>query len=118
MCRGSPNQTAMDAAIAAITRRGWRRVVVVGGSPGTCEELAAIVGDRVDLRLVSGTDHRSGRDAKADLAWAHVIVVWGSTELHHRVSKLYTDAREGCVVTCPKRGIAALAATIIEAAGK
>ncbi len=118
VCHGvrAPNQTAITDAIAALDRRGWRRVVVVGGSPGTCEELAAIVGKRLELRLVPGTDRRTSRDAKADLAWADVIVVWGSTELAHRVSKLYTDGGDRRVVICPKRGIAALAATISESA--
>jgi len=45
-----------------------------------------------------------------------VVVVWGSTELDHKVSKLYRADRDRRVVTCPRRGLAALAATLAEAA--
>lgn len=118
VCGGSENRAAVDRAVAALTARGRRRIVVVGGSPATHEELRALVGGRLDLRLVSGTERRTGRDAKADLAWADVVVIWGSTELDHKVSKLYTDARERRVVTCPRRGVAALAETLVVAAGR
>lgn len=116
ICSGQPNRAALDRAIEAFAERGLRRVVVVGGSPATRAELDSLSRDRLDLRLVSGTDRRTARDAKADLAWAHLIVVWGSTELDHKVSKLYTDSRDARVVTCPRRGIAALAGTLLEAA--
>lgn len=61
-------------------------------------------------------DGQTGRDAKADLAWADIVVVWDGTELDHKVSRLYTDARDRRVVTCQRRGIAALAATLSQAA--
>jgi len=115
ICGGQQNRVEVDRAIAALVARGMRRLVVVGGSPGTHGELRALVGNRLDLRVVTGTDRRTGRDAKGDLAWADLVVVWGATELKHKVSKLYTDGKPRHVVTCPKRGIAALAATIVEA---
>jgi hypothetical protein len=113
ICGGSRNRTEMARAIAVLQQRGRRRVVVVGGSPATRDELRALAGDALELRLISGTDRRTGRESKADLAWADVVVVWGPTELDHKVSKLYTDARDRRVVVCPSRGIAALAATLI-----
>lgn len=116
ICSGQPNRTALRRAIEALVQRGLHRVVVIGGSPATREELGSLGGGGLDLRLVSGTDRRTARDAKADLAWAHLIVIWGSTELDHKVSKLYTDSKDARVVTCPRRGVAALAGTLVEAA--
>lgn len=88
ICGGQQNRAAIDQAIGALAARGFRRVVVVGGSPGTHDELRGLIGDRLELRLVAGTDRRTGRDARADLAWADLVVVWGGTELDHKVSKL------------------------------
>jgi hypothetical protein len=113
VCHGSTNRTEIDRAVAALRIRGIERLVVVGGSPATHEELRALIDDRVALRLVSGTERRNRSEARADLAWAGLVVVWGSTELDHKVSKLYTDARAPHVVTCPRRGIAALASTVL-----
>jgi hypothetical protein len=118
-CSGSANASEIERAIAALTERGLRRIVVVGGSPSTREELEGLVADRLELRLVSGTERRTARDAKADLGWADVVVIWGATELDHKVSKLYTDdasSSSSRVVTCPRRGIAALAETLTRAA--
>src|SRR5207245_2161487 len=77
ICGGQRNRTEMARAVAALHRRGLRRVVIVGGSPATRDELRALAGGDLDLRLVSGTDRRTGREAKSDLAWADVVVVWG-----------------------------------------
>lgn len=115
LCGGQQNRAQVDRAIAALEAAGRRHLVVVGGSPATREELARLIGDRLDVRLISGTDRRTGEAARADLAWADLVVVWGATELDHTVSKLYTDARKHHVVTCGRRGIAALAATVLEA---
>lgn len=116
ICGGSSNQREVGRAVEALAGGKIRRVVVVGGSPSTHEELRSLVGNRLELRLVSGTDRRTSRDASADLAWAELVVIWGGTELDHKVSKLYTDAKPTTVVTCQRRGIAALAETMIAAA--
>jgi hypothetical protein len=115
-CGGRENSTEIDRAITALRERELDRVVVVGGSPATHEELRRLVADRLELRLIPGTDRRNGAAARADLAWADLVVVWGGTELDHKVSKLYTDGKPAHVVTCPRRGIAALGTTLIEAA--
>lgn len=113
ICHGSANEPAVDAAIDAMRARGLARLVVVGGSPATHEELRTLVAARLQLRVVDGTERRTGSDAKADLAWADLVVIWGSTQLDHKTSRLYTAAHADHVVTCGKRGIAALAATIL-----
>jgi hypothetical protein len=118
VCGGSANAAEIGKAVAALVEGGLRRIVVVGGSPSTREELRGLIGDRLELRLVSGTERRTSRDSKADLSWADLVVIWGSTELDHKISRLYTGASQGRVVTCPRRGIAALAETIAKAAAR
>jgi hypothetical protein len=117
VCRGKPNAAELDRAIQALAAKGLRRIVIVGGSPSTREELRALVGDRLELRLVSGTERRTAREAKADLVWAHLVAIWSGTELDHTISKHYTDAAVGRVVVCPRRGIEAMAGTLQKAAG-
>jgi hypothetical protein len=118
VCGGSANESAIDRAVAALHGRGMRKVVVVGGSPTTHEELRSLVRNRLELRLVSGTDRRTRSGAKADLAWADLVVIWGATQLDHKVSKLYTDGRHESVVTCGRRGIEALAETVRQFASR
>jgi hypothetical protein len=113
VCSGAANEPAIAAAIAALHQRDLRRLVVVGGSPATHEELGALVGDRIELRLVSGTDRRTQQDARHDLDWADLVIVWGSTQLDHKTSRLYTTVHAAHVVTCAKRGISSLAETIL-----
>ena len=115
VCSGSTNAVEVDRAVAALTQRGLRRVVVVGGAPSTREELRDLVAGRLEFRLVSGNDRRTARDAKADLNWADIVAIWGGTELDHKVSELYTQRRVEHVVVCRRRGIAAMAATLIAA---
>jgi hypothetical protein len=111
LCGGSDNRHAVEAMMASLRSRGVRRLVVVGGSPGTREELVRLVGDAIDLRTVDGTAPRRGREARDDKEWADLIVVWGSTELAHRVSNHYTTGPRyrASVITVARRGIAALA---------
>lgn len=115
-CGGSPNRSTWERALKAMATRGWRRLVVVGGSPALHTELRSIVGGRIELRLVDGTARRTAQDAGHDLAWADRIVVWGATLLDHKVSQLYTDRRSPTVITVAKRGLSALAEAIIKTA--
>ncbi len=112
VCGGSPNQKAVNDLVAACQGRGWTRLCVVGGSPASRVELQALVAGRLQLRLVDGTRARTDKEARADLAWAHCVVLWGSTQLDHRVSNLYAGSG---AIQIANRGIAALAGEIIRA---
>ncbi len=118
ICGGSANQSGIARAVAEMAAHGLKKLVVVGGAPSTQDELRDLVGAQIALRIIPGTDRRTGRDADADLAWADLVIVWGGTELDHKVSKLYTDKRDPKVITCSKRGIAALAETLQQAASR
>ncbi|MCC6334613.1 MAG: hypothetical protein IT380_11575 [Myxococcales bacterium] len=117
-CGGSDNQRAVRELVEACRQRGASRLVVVGGSPAVREELARLIGTSLELRLVDGTKARPIEQAKADLAWAELVLLWGATELHHKVSNQYQDSALGPVrkklVHVPKRGIAQLLAGAVE----
>lgn len=117
-CGGSDNQRAVRDLVEACRARGASKLVVVGGSPSVREELERLVGSALELRLVDGTRAKPIEQAKADLAWADLVLLWGATELHHKVSKQYSDSVSGetkrKLVHVPKRGIAQLLAGAVE----
>ncbi len=112
VCGGSENARAADDLV----RAGITRLVVVGGTPATRQELERLLGSRIELRLVDGTHHRPSDRAKADLEWSDRVLLWGATELHHKVSKQYADvsATKQKIVHIPRRGISQLLAAAIE----
>ncbi|MGK4006848.1 hypothetical protein WMF31_29770 [Sorangium sp. So ce1036] len=117
MCGSSANKRAALAMIGAFRARGLRRLLVVGGGPGTAEDLRQLLSGEVDIRIVDGEGHRNAAKADADLRWADVVAVWSSTILSHKVSKLYTDQRalfRDKLVTVPRRGVAALCLAVTE----
>jgi hypothetical protein len=115
LCGGSDNRRYALQALDALAAAGKRRILVVGGSPATRRELRDLFAHRVELRFVDGAGaHRRG-DADALIAWADLIVVWGPTELPHKVSDLYTGsplARPKRVMV-HRRGVAALCQAIL-----
>lgn len=111
VCGGSANRRAIDAAREAFRHAGIKRVVIVGGSPALHDELRRTAPDEWELRLIDGSQRRTLADARADLRWADIVLVWGGTILDHKVSELYTHAKEasrGHIVKCARRSIAAL----------
>lgn len=110
-CGGSDNRRAEEALVSACQRAGIRRVAIVGGSPSVREELRDALSARLELRLVDGTERRTLAQARLDLDWADLVLLWGGSELDHRVSTLYTGAPPALrrkLVHASKRGIAAL----------
>ncbi len=115
LCGGSDNRRFALWALNALAAAGIRRIVVVGGSPGTRRELRALLAGRVDLRFVEGTGAHRRSDADALIAWAELVVVWAPTELPHKVSDLYTQSVEARpkLVMVHRRGVAALCQAIL-----
>lgn len=113
-CGGSDNQRAVGDFVQAF---GKKKLCIVGGSPSVWEELERLFAGRVQLRLVDGTVRRTSDHSKADLEWADLVLLWGATELHHKVSMQYTNAPPPLkkkVLHVPKRGIAQLLAGALE----
>ena len=110
-CGGSNNRRAVADFVEACQRKGVRRVVIVGGSPAVREELEAQVAGQIELRLVDGTERRTRTRRRHNLDWADLMLVWGATELHHKVSAHYTGGPASVsrkVIHVTRRGVAAL----------
>ena len=110
-CGGSNNRRAEVAFLEACHTKQVRRVVVVGGSPAVREELENKLGGRIELRMVDGTERRTAVKAQSDLEWGDLVLVWGATELHHKVSSHYTQPgtpHRHKVVHVARRGVASL----------
>jgi len=97
ICGGSANQKAIDEMVAAYKAQGWDHLVVVGGSPNARAAFEAGVGGRIELRLISGTARRTKTDAVKDIEWADRVVIWGGTQLNHKVSALYSGPKVSAV---------------------
>jgi len=108
-CGGSPIAAAVDRLAEALRQAGLSRLLVVGGTPNQYADLQERIAGRFELRLVSGTDRHNTQQAKGNIEWADLVLVWGPTPLKHKVSNLYTSAgASGAVVTVNRRGIEAL----------
>lgn len=106
ICHGSSNAKAVDDLVAAFESAGLERLCVVGGSPSTHTELERLIARRIELRIIDGKSVRSATQARADLAWADRVAIWGATILGHRVSQLY---RGDHVVLLARRSVRDLA---------
>ena len=111
-CGGSDNSRAVKDVLDACRQRGLSKLVIVGGSPTVRQELERLVPNELELRLVDGTKARPLDQAKADLQWGDVVLLWGATELHHKVSLQYTNLtqpeQKRKLVRVQQRGVAAL----------
>jgi len=110
-CGGSDNHRAGMAFLESFHDKGFTKLLVVGGSPSVRQELKDLLDQKLSLRMVDGTERRTLKEARPDLDWADLVLIWGASELHHKVSKLYTDAphpQRRKVVLVARRGVAAL----------
>jgi hypothetical protein len=113
LCGGSANERAVKGMIEACRRRGWKRLCVVGGSPNARTSLQQLAGHALELKLVDGTMSRHRTQADSDLSWADIVVIWGSTQLNHKVSILYKGPN---VVQMARRSIQEVARAVTRAA--
>lgn len=114
VCGGSVNRAMMDRMVAALDRARLRRLCVVGGSPEAHRELVALAAGRLELRLVGNERRHTLRDAEANLGWADLVVIWGGTQIAHKVTELY-PAGHPKVLTIHRRGLAELARAVTQA---
>ncbi len=117
VCGGSNNRRAMLAAARVLRDNGVRRVLIVGGRNEQHREMAAVFKDQgVALQGVIGTSvSHTQKDAQANMRRAGLMIIWGSTELRHALSKLYTSEPPDHlrVVQIGRRGTEALCDAIV-----
>ncbi|MCB9833570.1 MAG: hypothetical protein H6807_13960 [Planctomycetes bacterium] len=114
VCSGSAASPALKAMQKACAKVGWTRICVVGGSPNARREIESTEAAPIEFRLVEGTKARTKKAAAADLAWADLVVIWGGTQLDHKVSKLYMGDPK--CSSMAKRSVAELFGHVAEAA--
>lgn len=121
VCGGSSNKRAALATARTLKAQGVSRVLVVGGTPTLHGELAQLfAGQPLSFIFVDGaTGTHTAKEAASHLRWAQVAVVWGSTPLPHKVSKLYTDDPPAGlrIIQLSRRGIEALCQELRKGAG-
>lgn len=111
VCGGSNNRRAAIACARVLRAKGIERVLVVGGSPGTRHQLDELLSaGGLTLEMVDGTVKHSHKEALQRMNRAEVLVIWGSTELNHAVSELYTQEPPAGlrVIKIGRRGVEAL----------
>jgi hypothetical protein len=114
ICGGSNVRRATRSLASCLAARGVRRLLIVGGKGAQHAEIEdALAAAGLEARFVDGSrGSHSRRDAVPDLDWAQVLVVWGGTQLPHKVSKLYTDGLpahlRGRTVKLARRGVEAV----------
>lgn len=113
VCGGSASAAAVEEMVAAWLKRGMRRLCIVGGSPEYRQQLTAMVAGRIELRLIDGTVARTQKLASADLRWADLTVLWGGTQLDHKVSNLYNSPT---TIAVQRRSIQEVARAVRDAA--
>lgn len=117
VCRGSDNQRAFARLLSVCERLGLRNLLIVGGSEDSHTEVRGFFHPPFQLRLVNGDDRRFKAQATQDIEWADLIIIWGPTQLPHKISELYTDQRalaHGRLKIVNHRGVALMAQEMID----
>ena len=112
-CGGSKDRAALAEMARALTEANKRRVLVVGGTDKKEREIKEKSPPGIEWRFIEGTKGRPSRYRQSHQDWAEVIVIWGSTELNHKVSKPFAVKGDDRVITVRRRGITALADEVI-----
>lgn len=110
VCGGSDNRRAVDDMLTAMRRAGLMRLLVVGGSPGTRQDLKRYCRDRCELDFVTEETNPRSKVIGSLLRWSDVTVIWSSTEISHKATAPLRGSRK--IVRVPRRGVAALAQAV------
>lgn len=105
-CGGSDHRAAALRFIAACRGR-VRHLLVVGGSPAGRQALTRHLSG-IEMQLLDGTAGLSLTRARQLLAWADLVLIWGRSQLDHRVSTHFTSSGDPKVVSAATRGIGGL----------
>lgn len=114
---GSDIRAGFRRLVDACRRARVSQVTIVGGSPAYRRELKRLAGPHgreLKLNLVSGTKRREKKRAEADLRTSDLVVIWGSTELDHSVSAVYTRSASDKLLTVHYRGISRMLSVVAD----
>lgn len=101
------NQRIADIA-RILQSRNMSNILVVGGTETYQRELLNISPDGLSWRFIDGKRVKDSRYYRSDKKWAHLIIIWASTPLDHKVSQHFHACNDTRVVTAPGRGIEAM----------
>ena len=118
VCGGSPDRKALQRLVTSLDATDVRRITVVGGTPEKWREIQGSCPPGIEWRFVDGRGAKPDRFYRDTRKWAHVIVVWASTPLHHKVSWHFTGKGDDRVVVVSERGIGALCDAVIAHVGR
>jgi len=118
LCAGSNNRRAALECARVMQENGVTRLLVLGGAPGVWHELTATLEPLgITIEIVDGTKRsHSQREAMQKMMRAQLMIVWGSTELRHAISSLYTEETPAGLrkITVARRSVEALCNAIIQ----
>ena len=106
VCGGSDNRRAVEEMVTAMKAAGWRKLLVVGGSPGTRSDLENLCKGRLGLRFVTEDTAPDRKTTGGMLQWSNLAAIWTSTEISHKATAALRGPK---VLRVPRRGVAALA---------
>lgn len=109
VCAGSDNRRAIDEMVEAMQRSGKTKLLVVGGSPGTRDDLERLLGGRCDLRFVTKETNPHRKVIAPMHDWSDITAIWTSTEISHKATAVLRGPK---VLKVSRRGVAALAQAV------
>lgn len=115
LTNASDLKAAFDLACEQCAAAKVSQLLIVGGSPVYHRQLKQLLKDHPAapaLRMIEGDSKRSSRQARQDIRWASLVVVWGATILDHSVSNLYRHASP--MISIPNRGLTGMLSTLAE----
>jgi hypothetical protein len=117
ICQGSTARRGLEELAQICSQTGIRRILVLGGSPASHQELKSSAPSGLEFRLIEGDTIREKQRVTADLKWCDLVVLWAGTILDHAVSNQYLKGgRSGTltVAVAKRRSVEALCAAVIE----
>lgn len=113
VCHGSNDRRALEEMASAAAASNVSKILVVGGTDAKRREIREKSPSGLEWRFVDGKKSKDDRYFRHNRRWAEVIVIWGSTELDHKVSEHFVRKGDTRVITVSRRSIGALADEVV-----
>lgn len=113
ICGGSNDRHALEEMASSAAASNVSKILVVGGTSTKHREMREKSPSGVEWRFVDGKKSKDDRYFRHNRRWAEIIVIWGSTELDHKVSNHFDGKGDSRVITVSRRSIGALADGVI-----